>query len=278
MNVDQIRKKLQDLNKKTNKRKDIWKAKDKHTIRLLPYPHGDEPIIELGFHYDVGDNFGLLCPRSNFSKDCVICDYADKLKSWNDEDGAEKPESVRKADFEIFKKVQVKETWLVPMIERGQEGEGPKFFKLNKTNCEKVWSLCLDEEMAEIAEVEPGLDVLFNVNTAFDLTIEFKQPNNKDGKGNIKSFPVTDLDKKMRPSKLAKTKGEVDAILEKVPNVRDVYPEVPSEEIQKAFEQFINSESAEAKPDGGKEYKANTAEKPNIGGRTIDEVFSDIAD
>ena len=89
MNLDQIRARLAGLNTKTTKRRDLWKPKDKHTIRCLAYPHGDEPFIELGFHYDIGNTKVVQCPKHVSGDDCVICEYAEKLKSWNDENGVE---------------------------------------------------------------------------------------------------------------------------------------------------------------------------------------------
>lgn len=279
MNIDEIRAKLAGLSSKTNKRKDLWKPKDKHVIRCLPYPHGKEPILELGFHYDIGDTKVVLCPKFNFGDECVICDYADKLKSWNDEDGKEKLESIRKADFEIFKALQVKERWYIPMIERDSDDSEPKFWAFSKTIYEQILKMCLDEEMNEDVTHSGGSLVLTDPDCAYDITVDFCQANNKDGKGNTKNWASTEIKEKKRPSRLGKTKEEVTALLAKIPPITDVYPKTSSEEVEKIFNAFVNSGQAEVQvEDEGVEYSANNAEKPLVGGQSIDEAFGDLLD
>ncbi len=279
MNLDQIRAKLQGLNKKTGKRRDLWKPKDKHTVRLLPYPHGDEPFIELGFHYELGDTRSLLCPKHVFGKECAICNFADKLRSWKDEDGVDKPESLRKADFEIFKKIQVRERWYVPMVERLEGGaiSEPKFWAFGKTIYEQLLKMCLDEEMNDDCSHDGGTLVLTDPDSAYDVTVDFALPNNKDGKGNQRSFPLTTIKEKKRPSKLLKNKGEIKGLLEKVPKMLEVYPEVSSEEVERIFNAFVGSiGETDDSSDTGTEYAANSAEAPVEGGLSIDEAFAGL--
>jgi len=277
MNIAEIRAKLAGLSNKSKKRNDLWRPTNNHTVRCLQYPHGDKDfILELGFHYDIGSTKSILCPKHNFGEDCPVCDLAAKLRSWNDEDGNEKPKSLRESDFELFKKVQVKERWYVPVIDREKPEDGPKFWAFGKTIYERILNLCLNEELAEIAGQE-GTEIFTNVDSAFDLTVDFKEPGNKDGKGNMKSFPVTDVGHKMRPSKLAKTKKEVQELLDKIPVITDIYERVTTDQVQKALDEFLNSGGAEANvEDSGVEYSANTAEKPVEGGQSIDEAFNNL--
>jgi len=281
MNLAEIRARLAGLNTKTNKRRDLWKPKDKHTIRCLAYPHGDEPFIELGFHYDIGDTRVVLCPRHTSGDDCVICEYADKLKNWNDENGVEKPEAVRRADFEIFKGLQCKERWYIPMVERGHEAEGPKFWAFGKSIYEQMLKMCLDEEMNSDVSHDGGSLVLTDPDCAYDITVDFAQPNNKDGKGNDKSWPRTEIKEKKRPSKLSDKKADSDALLEKVVNISDVYPPSSSEEVEKIFNKFLGSHQEEVKEtdaDVGTEYEPESAEAPVVGGQSIDDAFGDLVD
>lgn len=283
MDMAAIRARLAGLSNKTSKKNDLWRPTDNHDIRCLPYPHGDEPIVELGFHYNLGATRSLLCPRHNFGKECAVCSFNDKLKSWNDENGQEKPEETRRADFEIYKKIQIKERWYVAMVDRSDETETPKLYAFSKSIFEKFLTLCLNEEMQEIAGTE-GTDVLFGTDKAFDLTIDFKKPNNEDGKGNVKTFPITEVTQKMRPTPLTKKKAQAKAILEKIPNIKDVFPEVSSQEAERVFMEFVNAGAGE--PDvknSGVEYAAkdklasNSAEKPVEGGQSLDDAFAELS-
>jgi len=281
MNLQEIRDRLNKLNTKTSKKNDLWKPKDVHVIRCLPYPHGEEPFLELGFHYELGKTRSILCPKFNDGDDCAVCDFADKLRNWNDEDGNEKPEVVRRADFEIFKKIQVKERYYVPMVERMPDGSlsAPKFWAFGQGIYNKLLEMCLDEEMNEDrSEDQQGSAVLTCIDSAYDININFKQPNNADKKGNEKKFPVTDIKEKKKPSPLGLSKAETDELLAKVPNIDNVYDKVSSAEVEKIFNDFVNEGAAEVEvKDDGVEYEANSAEKPVEGGQSIDEAFGEMA-
>ena len=284
MKQEDIRARLQSLANQTSKRKDLWKPKDNHLIRLLPYPHGDEPFIELGFHYELGKTRAVLCPNYNDGEECPICDFAAKLKSWNDEDGNEKPKSTREADWEIFKKIQVKSRYYVAMVERDVNDDEknpdsePKFWAFGKMIFERLLTLCLNDEMNEAAHSR-GTGVFVDPEGAYDLRIDFKQANNKDGKGNDKRFPVTTVELgKLAPLKLAKTKKKVEEILAKIPNMEEVYPKTSTKEVNKIFMDFVNSgELPEDDSGSGTEYKANSAEKPVEGTQSIDAAFGKLA-
>lgn len=277
MDLNAIKARLASLSTKTKKRNDIWKPKDKHVIRCLPYPSG-EPFLELGFHYDVGNVRSVLCPKHNFNEDCAICDLADKLRSWKDESGEDKPEEVRKSDFELFKKLQVRERWYITVVDRSTLEEGPKFWSFGKTIFEQLLRLCAEEERAEVAGHAPGTDVLVDVDSAFDLEVDFKQPNNKDGKGNDKPFPISAVTAKIKPTKLTKTKKETTDLLDKIPDIYEVYQKVSSDETEKILNDFLSSGAGEEAKDTGVEYKSNSAEKPVEGGLSIDDAFEQLAE
>jgi len=280
MNFDDIRAKLAGLANQGQKRKDLWKPKDKHVIRLLPYPHGDEPFIELAFHYDIGKTRSLLCPQQTDGEVCPICEFAEQLKNWNDADGNEKQKSIREADWELFKKIQAKPRYYVPMIERDSDDQTPKFWAFGKTIYERLLGMCLDEEMNDVANSK-GTGVLCDVNGAFDLKIDFKKPNNEDKKGNTKNWPSTDVENKLKVTKVAASKKEIKEILDAIIDIKDVYPVLSSKEVNKIFMDFVNSsgtQSEEDVKDPGTEYKSNTAEKPVEGGQSIDEAFGALTE
>jgi len=277
MNLQQIRDKLAVLKNKTQKKNDLWKPTDEHTVRCLPYPHGDEPFIELGFHYELGAVKSLLCPKFNFGDDCAICDLADSLRSWNDADGNEKPQAVRQADFELFRNIHVKERYFVPVLDRADESLTPKFWSFSPTIYKALLEICVDEENNTITGTE-GAGVLTNPKSAFDLSINLQKKKNEDGKGNNKPWPITEVKEKKRPSKLLKSDSDVEELLAKIPDIYTVYTKVSSNEAKKIFTSFVNSgvKRDVIVKDSGTEYSANTAEKPVEGGQSIDEAFDNL--
>lgn len=278
--IEEIKARLQGLSKQTKKQSNIWKPKDEHTIRCLPYPHGDDPFVVLGFHYDIGGQ-SILCPKTNFDKECVICETAEELRAWKDQDGNDKPEQRRKEDWELFKHISVKERYFVAMVERGKESEGAKFYSFGKSTYERLLGFCIDKKLNNAVKGE-GTDVLCSVTEAFDLHLNFKQASNKDGKGNTKTFPVTDIEiAELKPTPLAESKAAIQKILDSVPHMKTVYPEVSPAEVKTLYLKFINSQTAEQSGEEGSvgtEISANTAEKPVEGGMSIDEAFGELAD
>ena len=80
LNLEAMREKLnasKNGNKKSNDTK--WKPEQgDQTIRILPTKDGD-PFKEYHFHYNVGKNPGIMCPKRNFNEECPICDFASSL-------------------------------------------------------------------------------------------------------------------------------------------------------------------------------------------------------
>lgn len=272
-NLDDIRSRIASLTNKT-KKTDIWKAKDEHDVRLLPYPFAKDPFVELHFHYDI-DGQTVLCPKLNFQKDCAICEFGDLLRSWKDQNGNDKPDSTRKQDWEIFKKIQPKVRIFIPLAVRGEEGDGAKFWGISPTGAQEVLAICAEADRIEAVGAEnTPLDVLFNPKLAYDLHISFAKPGEK---GNNKQFGIATAKGKLKPTKLLADAKAQEELLKSVKKITEVYPEQSSEEVARIFKKFTNGAQAEAKPEGGTEkYPAKTETPKVTGGRSIDEAFSDM--
>lgn len=291
--IEELKARLGQLNRRTNKANDVWKPKDEHDIRLIRYPFADDPFITLHFHYDVGDA-SVLCPNLNFGEDCAVCSFAELLKSWKTPEGDEKRESDRKADWEIFKRIQAKARIFVPMVERGKEGEGPKFWGITPNQSLDILKVCLDPDRMSECGLDPKeqdarklLEVLISPTRAYDLHVSFAKPGDK---GNGKTFPQITITGKIRATPLSDSKSAAADIQAKVKNIQEAYPRMPPAEVEKIFKKFVNSSAPEAKAEGGTEkYEGQGKDAPaptgqsresahGKGGRSIDEAFGDLAD
>jgi hypothetical protein len=289
MDLAALKARLAGLNKGTKKANDIWKPKDKHLIRLLPY-FNEDPMQSLSFHYDIGEQ-SVLCPKTNFGDDCVICDFCDLLKSWKDENGNDKAENVRKQDWEMFKKIQPKARVFVAMVERTKEEEGAKFWGVTPNQAQQLLEACADGDRLEAIGLtkdddKNALDVLFG-KKAFDIEVDFSKPGEK---GNTKSFAQIKITPKIKATPIMPSEAAAKKLLESVKRLTEVYPRVTSAEVEKIFKKFIGSSSAESKPDGGTEkYSGKTdtkaeSKKPansgenaaKVGGRSIDDAFGEL--
>ena len=283
----EIKARLQKLNSRQKGKNDLWKAKDEHQLRLLPNPKGGDPFEVLVFHYEMGET--VLCPKANFDEECVICEFADALKAWKDAKGQDKPENVRKADFEIFKKIQPKEKAFVRVIERNKDTgklseEGAKWWAPGFTNTNKILEFCGDSDRAEAlgleASPEGSLDVMFSTSKAYELKVSFKKKLNSDGKGNTKNQDITEIkDITLKSLPLGANKAEIDKIIASCKPLGEVYTRQTSEEVKTIFDKYIGENSTkEAEPEGGTEYPSNSAEKPPVSGtKSLEEAFGELA-
>lgn len=281
MNINALKDRLQQLNRRSNKPNDLWKPKEDHEVRCLPYPHGGDPMIDLHFHYEIGENMSILCPKANFGKPCAICDFCDVLKSWKGPDGQDKPENDRKADFEIFKKIQPKARVFIPVVERGKEGDGAKFWGVTPNQAGQILEVCTDGDRLSELEISQddaarALDVIFSKDKAYDLKVSFKKSGEK---GNTTSYSQVEIKGKIKPTPLHKDKKEAEKILASVKNIREIYPEVSSAEVQKMMDRWTGSldRNEEKTQEVAKEkYETKSTEKVAATGRSIDDAFGDL--
>jgi hypothetical protein len=285
MNIKQLKDRLSKVQGK-GKQNDIWKPTDEHEIRLIAQPDCKEPLIERWFHYGIGDVNTVLCPKKNFGEDCVICDFADKLYSWKDpETGEDKTKSDKESDYQIYKEIRPKVQFFALMIERGKEKEGVKYIKITPGQAEELIKECEDSDNLEsigltTSDEDKKLDVIFGTNKAFDIAVSYAKAGEK---GNNLKYAQTKFKVKRKPSLLAASQEDVKKLLNTIKSFTDVYPRMTSEEVEKAFEKFINSSKKDEKVNNNEGVKYAAAPKKNsndnaanVGKKSLEEAFDEL--
>lgn len=286
MNLEEIKKKLLAVTER-NSGSGVrpWRPKGEHQVRLFHAPGYEEPFVERSYHYDIGDEKTILCPRC-FGDECAICDLAEKFKSWKDENGVDKPEARRKEEFEIFRKLQPRTRYWTAMTEIGKESEGAKWWSITENSYKQILEICANADFNEDHAVG-GSAILTDPDRAVNLTVDFKKPGER---GNNKTFPETTIKPRMKFSKL---EGAA-KILSTLPKLDDLDPRVPSDVVAKKFKAAMAKGTDEGEVDqkvtreyGGGEKKpeqadeepkkaaSNNAEKL-VGTRSVDEALNDI--
>ena len=219
--MSSIRKKLQELNKSTKSpKKMIWKpvaGEEGTVVRILPYLHGPDPFNVLYFHYDIAGK-NVVCP-STFGKECPICDFSNKLR-----------ENKTKESFEAAKKLFPKYRVYVPIIVRGKESEGPKFWGLSKTVYENLLTFFVDPEYGDMSHPINGTDI----------KVIFTGPTN------VMKFGKVDIYPSRKSTILLEDKSQAQNLVKSVPNINEIYPEVPYEELSKILEEYLNPKTDES--------------------------------
>lgn len=118
----------------------VGKKLPKLVARILPNPHRPEQYYTVYWHYGIKD-FGLLCLKKNFDKECPICNMfestkKDLIKSQADFQ-AQYPEKDAKAEFKEEWKalfaVEAKKRFYLPVIDRSDERPVVKYLDMSQT-------------------------------------------------------------------------------------------------------------------------------------------------
>lgn len=279
MNLEAIRAKLKGLEEGKPKSK-RWKPTDEHQVRCLPLPGEEDISFIVKWHYGVNAGRQMACP-STWGDDCPFCDLARKLKSWKDEKGRDKPEHVRKMDWEFFKKIDAAVKHYIPVVLRKKDSEdleGPFLWELTPKTYQAVLKFCADDDYNDGHPDGGGLRVLTSLFHGLDLTVTLKK---KGEKGNQTSFDLTEVIERKKASPIYK--GDKDgtaarALLEKIPSQSEIAKPVSTEEAEKIFAAWRGSmsETAETSDDSGVEYSSNSAESPAVGGASVDDVVAKL--
>ena len=211
------------------------------TIRILPTADGD-PFKEFHFHYNVGKNPGILCPKRNYNEDCPICELA--TATWRM--GTENNDDVAKKEA---KKLFARRRYYSPIIVRGEEGDGVRVWAYGKTAYETLLGYVLDPDYGDITDPETGTDVVLNYNVP----------------GTPGSFPKTILKPRRRPSVLCDDMVEDCAkLLESIPDIESLFDRKTSQELQSLLDEYLSSDSSsEASSKETHKYGDNTSNKLN---------------
>lgn len=154
INLDAIKSRLNSLKNANNRTSNIWKPEPgEHQIRIVPYIHDkDNPFLELYFHYNLGKR-SILSPVS-FGRPDPIVDFAEKLKQTGD-----------KSDWVMGRKLEPKMRVYVPVIVRGQEREGVKFWGFGKQLYQELLGFFADPDYGDLSDPKTGRDIVVTVKS-----------------------------------------------------------------------------------------------------------------
>jgi hypothetical protein len=217
LDLTAIKAKLNQLNKTDEKRNNLWKPEPgKQRIRIVPYQHRKEnPFIEMYFHYDIAKR-SMLSPITFGNSDPVV-EFAEKLKKTGDKD-----------EWLMGRKIEPKMRTYVPVIVRGKESEGPKFWGFGKTIYAELLSIISDPDYGDITDLMNGRDI----------DVEFTPA---EGGG----YPKTSIRVKPNTSAATEDKDVAKKIMNQ-PKITDIFPEPSYEELENALKEWMNPEGADS--------------------------------
>ena len=220
INLDSIRAKLSDLQKNTGKgekQDNLWKPEPgTQVIRIVPYQFNkDNPFNELYFHYEFGTK-QYLSPAT-FGKPDPVVEFAEKLQSTG-----------KKEEWKLGKKIEPKMRVYAPVIVRGKEHEGVKFWGFGKTVYQELLGFIADPDYGDISDPVSGRDI----------TVEFKT---KEQTG--KDYPETSIRIKPNQTPVSTDKEIITKIATGQKNLTEIFKEPSYEDLKAVLTAWLNRDT-----------------------------------
>ena len=214
MDLNAIKNRLNQLQTTNNRTSNLWKPQPgSQVVRIVPYKfNADNPFIELYFHYDLGGK-NYLSPVS-FGRPDPIEEFAQKLKSTGSKD-----------DYRLGRKIEAKMRTFAPVMVRGEETQGVKFWGFGKTVYQELLSIIADPDYGDITDPVNGRDV----------AVEFKTAEETG-----KSFPSTSIRVKPNQTPITEDKAVLTNLLDDQKDIREVYNELSYDELAEALGDWLN--------------------------------------
>ena len=250
MDLNAIKNRLSQLQTTNNRTSNLWKPQPgTQVVRIVPYKFNkDNPFIELYFHYDLGGK-NYLSPIS-FGRPDPIEEFAQKLKS-----------SGSKDDYRLGRKVEAKMRTYAPVVVRGEESQGVRFWGFGKTVYQELLSIIADPDYGDITDAVSGRDV----------AVEFKTAEETG-----KSFPSTSIRVKPNQTPITEDASVLDTIKESQKNITEIYQERSYDELTQALNDYLNGNSEEKEEKVEETVKETASETKSYDSKKTSDAFDDL--
>ena len=246
MDIDAIKSKLATLQSTSNTKDNFWKPEPgKQVVRIVPYKHNkDNPFIELFFHYNLGNNKTYLSPLS-FGRPDPVAEFADKLKSTGNKD-----------EWIQGKRLEPKMRTFAPVVVRGKESEGVKFWGFGKTVYQELLGVIADPDYGDITDATNGRDIGIDRQTPAEA-------GNQYGKTTVRVKP--------NQTTITDDATLLTSIMDNQSDLVELYNEPTYDELKEVLQNFLNpsDDSEESAP-------TNTTEK--VAEQTATKSTADVSD
>jgi len=215
IDLNAIKAKLNQLQTTGTRRNNLWRPEPgKQIVRIVPYQHDrSNPFRELYFHYDLGKK-NYLSPITNGKPDPVV-EFCEKLKSSGNSD-----------EWKLGKKMEPKMRTYVPILVRGAESEGVKFWGFGKQVYTELLGIISDPDYGDISDPMGGRDIL----------VEFTPAE-------AGAFPKTTIRVKPNVTPMTEDKNVAEQAANSQSNLDDIFKEPSYDDLKLALEEWLNPDS-----------------------------------
>ena len=248
MDLNAIKKRLNQLQTTNNRTSSLWKPQPGKTqIRIVPYAFNkDNPFIELFFHYNL-NNRSYLSPTS-FGRPDPIEEFAQKLKG-----------SGSKEDYQLSRKLEAKMRTFAPVIVRGEEKQGVKFWGFGKTVYQELLSIIADPDYGDITDPVNGRDVVVEFITAEESGA---------------SFPKTNIRVKPNQTPIS-DEPEILELVKTQQDIKEIYQELSYDDLTEVLNEWLNPSEDSSETETKEEVSTSELSSAKVSntGDAFDELF-----
>ena len=246
MDINAIKNRLTQLESTSSTTKSFWKPQPgKQVVRIVPYKHNkDNPFIELFFHYNLGNNKTYLSPLS-FGRPDPVAEFADKLKSTGNKD-----------EWIQGKRLEPKMRTFAPVIVRGKESEGVKFWGFGKTVYQELLGVIADPDYGDITDATNGRDIGIDRQTPAEA-------GNQYGKTTVRVKP--------NQTTITDDATLLTSIMDNQSDLVELYTEPTYDELKEVLQNYLN-------PSDETETSAQTNTTEKVAEQTATKSTADVSD
>jgi hypothetical protein len=226
MDLSSIKSKLDSLQKKEKKEKKekidytkyIWKPKSegKYQIRFVPNKFNKEyPFKEVFIHY--GYTKYPLYALTNWGEKDPIVEFAKELRKTND-----------KENWSLAKKLDPKMRVFAPVVVRGEEDKGVRWWEFGKEIYMQLLGIAEDEDYGDYTDINEGRD----------FTVEAVLADVGGRKNSIKC----NLRIKPKTSQLSSNAKEIEKWLEEQTDILDIQIKHEFDKMKEILQNFLSPE------------------------------------
>ena len=250
MDLNAIRKRLGQLQTTNNRTSSLWKPQPGKTqIRIVPYEFNkDNPFIELFFHYNL-NNRSYLSPIS-FGRPDPIEEFAQKLKG-----------SGNKEDYQLSKKLEAKMRTFAPVIVRGEESQGVKFWGFGKTVYQELLSIIADPDYGDITDPVNGRDVV----------VEFISAEESGA-----SFPKTNIRVKPNQTPISDEPSVLELVKTSQKDITEIYQEQSYDDLTNVLNEWLNPSEDSTEEEEVKQETTSTSDLATSKVKDTSEAFDEL--
>jgi len=195
-------------------RKNFWKppSGEKSIVRIVPYKHNkDVPFTELYFYFGIGKP--RMMSLSNFDESDPILEFASQLRKSNEPD-----------NVELAKKLYPKMRIFAPVLVRGEEDKGVRFWEFGKMVYTELLGVMMDEDYGDITDIAAGRDITVEVIPAAETG---------------KMFDTTTVRVKPVQSPLSTDGNAAEGYLDNQKDIKELFTKFSFDEMKDALQKYL---------------------------------------